>query len=161
MSQQADLVEHSSSKSSPSNELTEGPLVLVIEDEACVRRYLHSALIAENYRCVEAATGQEGLRLALHTPPDLVILDLGLPDWDGQKVLQQLREWLQAPVIVLSARNRERDKVAVLENGADDYVTKPFGMGELLARIRVALRHAARFSRNESSVFRVGDLRVD
>jgi two-component system KDP operon response regulator KdpE len=110
----------------------------------------------------EAETGQKAIRVAAQQPPDLVILDLGLPDMDGQDVLRQLREWLQAPVIVLSARDQERQKIAALDNGADDYLTKPFSTGELLARIRVALRHASRPGSNrESSRFAHDELIVD
>jgi two-component system KDP operon response regulator KdpE len=104
----------------------------------------------------------QALRLAAQQPPDLVILDLGLPDVDGQEVLKQLREWLHAPIIVLSARDQEAQKIAALDHGADDYLTKPFSTGELLARIRVALRHAARVeSDRESAAFTCGDLKVD
>jgi two-component system KDP operon response regulator KdpE len=135
-------------------------LILVIDDEQPIRRFLRAALTAEGYRVVEAGTGEEGIRLAVQQPPDLVILDLGLPGIDGQEVLRQLREWLSAPVIVLSARDQEPQKVAALDAGADDYVTKPFGVGELLARMRTALRHANRGTA-ESSVMEIGDLRVD
>lgn len=142
--------------------MSDGPLILIIEDEEPIRRFLRAALSAENYRLAEAETGQQGIRLALHQPPDLVILDLGLPDLDGQEVLRQLREWLQAPVIVLSARNQEKEKVAALDHGADDYLTKPFGVAELLARMRVALRHAARLPNDPAATtFAIGDLRVD
>lgn len=136
------------------------PLVLVIEDEQPIRRFLRASLTAEGYRVTEAENGEEGLRLAVQQPPDLVILDLGLPGMDGQEVLRRLREWLTAPVIVLSARDQEKQKVEALDGGADDYVTKPFGVGELLARMRTSLRHAHR-AVSESSVISVGDLRVD
>jgi len=135
-------------------------LILIIDDEQPIRRFLRAALTAEGYRVAEAATGEEGIRLAVQQPPDLVILDLGLPGIDGQEVLRQLREWLSAPVIVLSARDQEQQKVAALDAGADDYVTKPFGIGELLARMRTALRHANR-GPAESSVMEIGDVRVD
>src|SRR5947209_4540164 len=108
------------------------PLVLVIEDELPIRRFLRSSLAAENYRLAEAETGQQALRLAAQQPPDLVILDLGSPDMDGQEVLKQLREWLKAPILVLSARDQEKQKVAALDAGADDYLTKPFSTAELL-----------------------------
>ena len=135
------------------------PLVLLIEDELPIRRFLRASLTGDGYRLVEAETGQQGLRLAAQQPPDLVILDLGLPDLDGQEVLRQLREWLHAPVIVLSVRDQEQQKVTALDNGADDYLTKPFNTGELLARIRVALRHAqGRPGDQESSTFASGDL---
>ena len=138
------------------------PLILVVEDELPIRRFLRTSLTAENYRLAEAETGQQAIRLAAQQPPDLVILDLGLPDMDGQEVLQQLREWLKAPILVLSARDQEKQKVAALDNGADDYLTKPFSTAELLARIRVALRHVAKIhGEAESSTFECGDLRVD
>jgi len=135
-------------------------LVLIIEDEQPIRRFLRASLAAEGYRVVEAGTGEEGLRLAAQQPPDLVILDLGLPGMDGQEVLLRLREWLNAPIVVLSARDQEKQKVEALDAGADDYVTKPFGIGELLARMRTALRHAQRVA-SESSVASIGDLQVD
>src|SRR5439155_19881247 len=137
------------------------PLILLIEDELPIRRFLRTSL-GEYYRLVEAETGQQALKLAAQQPPDLVILDLGLPDLDGQEVLRQLREWLQAPIIILSVRDQEKQKVAALDNGADDYLTKPFSTAELLARIRVALRHAARAGpERETSTFSCADLRVD
>lgn len=135
-------------------------LVLIIDDEPPIRRFLRASLTAEGYQVVEAETGEAGLKVAARQPPDLVILDLGLPDLDGQDVLRRLREWLNAPILVLSARDQEPQKVEALDNGADDYLTKPFGVGELLARIRTALRHA-RPAGAESSVLAVGDLRVD
>jgi two-component system KDP operon response regulator KdpE len=137
-----------------------GPLVLLIEDEPPIRRFLRAALTAEGYRLAEAETGEQGLRLAAQQPPDLVILDLGLPDKDGNEVLKALREWLAAPVIILSARNQESQKVQALDSGADDYVAKPFGISELLARMRTALRHAAP-ANAATSIFSVGDLNVD
>src|SRR5438552_14911079 len=118
------------------------PLVLLIEDELPIRRFLRASLTGDGYRLVEAETGQQGLRLAAQQPPDLVILDLGLPDLDGQEVLKRLREWFTGPIIVLSARDQEAQKVQALDGGADDYVTKPFGVAELLARMRTALRHS-------------------
>jgi len=136
-------------------------LVLLVEDELPIRRFLRSALSAEGYRLAEAEEGRQALRLAVQQPPDLVLLDLGLPDMDGQEVLLQLREWLHAPIVVLSARGQEKDKVAALDAGADDYLTKPFSTGELLARIRVALRHAARAGEQESPTFVLDELRVD
>ncbi len=135
------------------------PIVLLIEDEPPIRRFLHASLTGQGYRVVEAPSGEEGLKLAAERPPDLVILDLGLPGADGQDVLRRLREWLSAPVIVLSARDQEAQKVAALDGGADDYVTKPFGLGELLARMRTALRHAARPA--PEPVVAVGDLSLD
>jgi len=139
-----------------------GPAILVIEDEPQIRRFLRAALSANGYRLIEATTAQEGLIQAATCQPDLVILDLGLPDLDGLEVTRRLREWATIPIIVLSARGQESDKIAALDAGADDYVTKPFGIGELLARMRVALRHAMRASREpDSAVFVVGDLQVD
>jgi len=114
--------------------------ILVIEDELPLRRLLRFALEEAGHRFLEAETGEQALRLAAQQPPDLVILDLGLPDLDGLEVLGRLRDWLSAPIIILSARDQEKQKVAALDHGADDYLTKPFSTGELLARIRVALR---------------------
>jgi two-component system KDP operon response regulator KdpE len=136
--------------------------VLLVEDEAPMRRFLRGFLARFDYRFAEAATGEEALRLAGETPPDLVLLDLGLPDMDGQDVILQLREWLRAPIIVLSVRDQEKQKVAALEHGADDYLTKPFSTGELLARIRVAFRHAAHGpGAAATSLFTCGDLQID
>jgi two-component system KDP operon response regulator KdpE len=150
----------SASTDEPQTSRAAGPLVLVVEDEAPIRRFLRAAMLNEGYRLNEAASGQEGLSVALGQPPDLVILDLGLPDLDGQIVLTRLREWCSAPVIVLSARDQEAQKVRALDHGADDYITKPFAVGELLARMRTALRHAAS-APQESSGLAIGDLRVD
>jgi two-component system KDP operon response regulator KdpE len=134
----------------------------LVDDESPIRRLVHTSLTGEGYRVVEAETGEQAVRLAAQQPPDLVILDLGLPDLDGQIVLRQLREWLCAPIIILSARDQEKQKITALDNGADDYLTKPFGTGELLARIRAALRHAARvIDEREASAFSIGDLRID
>ena len=139
-----------------------GPMVLVIEDEVQIRRFLRATLMANGYRLIEAATAQEGLMQAATRQPEIVILDLGLPDLDGLEVTRRLREWTTIPIIVLSARGQERDKIAALDAGADDYVTKPFGVGELLARMRVALRHATRTTRDlDAAMFAVGTLRVD
>lgn len=118
------------------------PLVLLVEDEPQMRRFLRVALEGSGYRYLEAATGQEGLELAAQHRPQAILLDLGLPDMDGLEAMASLREWSQIPVIVISARGQEVDKVKALDLGADDYLTKPFGTRELLARIRVALRHA-------------------
>jgi two-component system KDP operon response regulator KdpE len=139
------------------------PLVLIVEDERPIRRFLRAALEGKEYRVVEAESCAEARARAASEPPDLVILDLGLPDVDGLGFLDWLREWTPAPVLVLSARGREDDKVTALDRGADDYLTKPFGIGELLARLRVALRNRARQSSTtgEEPVFAVGDLRVD
>jgi two-component system, OmpR family, KDP operon response regulator KdpE len=139
---------------------TPGPLILVIEDESQMRRFLRVSLANAGYQLVEAETGAEGLSQAAARNPDLILLDLGLPDQDGVAVTARLREWSKAPIIVLSARGREEDKVTALDQGADDYVTKPFGVSELLARIRVALRHAATGDVSAPE-FSVGELRVD
>jgi two-component system KDP operon response regulator KdpE len=130
--------------SAPLQPSVPGPLVLVVEDEPQVVRFLDASLAAQGYRVVAAGNGEQGLRLAAQYVPDLVLLDLGLPDLDGVEVLRRLRVWFRAPVLILSARGQERAKVAALDAGADDYLTKPFGVPELLARMRVALRHAAR-----------------
>src|SRR6476659_9606263 len=119
------------------------PVVLVIEDERPLQKFLRVTLESQNYAVVEATRGEEGLRHAAMSRPDLVILDLGLPDIDGLEVTRRLREWSATPIIVVSARGKEQDKVVALDAGADDYLTKPFGARELLARVRVALRHAA------------------
>lgn len=118
-------------------------LVLVVEDEPELRRFLRATLVAHGYRALDAATVREGLQLATSHNPDLILLDLGLPDGDGLQLTEQLRGWSRTPIVVISARGKEADKVAALDAGADDYLTKPFGVGELLARLRVALRHAA------------------
>lgn len=117
--------------------------LLVVEDDAPIRRFLRGCLATQEYQLLEAVTAAEGLALAASHGPDLILLDLGLPDRDGLDVLRALREWSQVPVIVLSARGQERDKIAALDGGADDYLTKPFAVGELLARIRAALRRAS------------------
>jgi two-component system KDP operon response regulator KdpE len=138
------------------------PLILIVEDELPIRRFLRAALTASDYRLVEAGAAQEGLDQAALRQPDLVILDLGLPDMDGLEVIRQLRGWSAVPIIILSARQQEGDKVTALDAGADDYLTKPFGIAELLARVRVALRHASRTAAGgDSPLFAVGDLRVD
>lgn len=137
------------------------PLVLLVDDERPIRRLVHTALTHDGYRVLEAETGEEAVRLAVQQPPDVVILDLGLPYQDGQSVLRQLREWLRAPIVILSARDQERQKVAALDAGADDYLTKPFSTAELLARIRVALRHSWSNGTRDAASFSVGKLEVD
>jgi two-component system KDP operon response regulator KdpE len=138
------------------------PLVLVIEDEPQIRRFLRASLTAHGYRLEEAATGKAGLLQASLQPPEIVILDLGLPDMDGLQVTREIRSWSSVPILVLSARGQDQDKVAALDAGADDYLTKPFSVAELAARLRVALRHAARTKSGAGeSVFQVGDLKVD
>ena len=137
-------------------------LILLIEDEPQMRRFLRITLQGHGYRLTEAATGQEGLTQAATRNPDVILLDLGLPDMDGLEVTKRLRAWSQVPVIVLSAREQEDDKIRALDSGADDYLTKPFGAGELLARIRVALRHVAvQHAGTEASVFVLDNLKVD
>lgn len=137
-----------------------GTVVLLIEDEVPTRRFLRAALAADAYTLVEAGTAREGLAQAASRNPDLILLDLGLPDADGIEVTRQLREWSRRPIIVLSARGQERDKVDALDAGADDYLTKPFSVPELLARMRVALRHASG-GEGEDAEFRTGTLTID
>ncbi len=142
--------------------MADQPIVLVIEDESQIRRFLRATLTSRDYIVIEAPTAQEGLTEAATRQPDLVILDLGLPDMDGLEVAKRLREWSRVPIIVLSAREQEHDKIAALDAGADDYLTKPFGVGELMARMRVALRHAATSTQESAeAIFTVGDLRID
>jgi two-component system KDP operon response regulator KdpE len=136
------------------------PIVLVIEDEVQMRRFLRASLSGNGYQVYESETAADGLAQAASRNPDLVLLDLGLPDQDGLIVTERLREWAKMPIIVLSARGKEEDKIKALDAGADDYLTKPFGIGELLARIRVALRHSARSESGESQ-FAMGDVKVD
>jgi two-component system KDP operon response regulator KdpE len=137
-------------------------LVLVVEDEPQVLRFLRASLSARGYRLVEATTGERALVEAATRVPDLVLLDLGLPDLDGVEVTRRLREWSTVPVVVLSARGQESDKIRALDAGADDYLTKPFGVGELLARMRVALRHTARIGDGTGDpAVETGELRVD
>ena len=148
--------------SAPVEEKPKSSLILVIEDDSQMRRYLRTVLTNEGYHIIEATTAQEGIRQVGVRHPDLVILDLGLPDRDGLEVTRDLREWTATPIIVLTARSQENDKVAALDIGADDYLTKPFGTNELLARLRVALRHAIRVVQgSDEPLFTVGDLRVD
>jgi two-component system KDP operon response regulator KdpE len=138
------------------------PLVLVVEDEPQVMRFLRATLPDHGYRMVEAETGAQALVEASTRGPDLVLLDLGLPDLDGVEVTRRIREWSAVPILVVSARGQEHDKVEALDAGADDYLTKPFGTEELLARMRVALRHAVRLKGDTGdTVFEVGELRVD
>lgn len=138
------------------------PVILVIEDDPQIQRFLRATLADSGYDYLMATTAQEGLRLTGLQHPDLIILDLGLPDMDGLEVTRRLREWTSTPIIVLSARNQERDKVDALDAGADDYLTKPFGTAELLARLRVAHRHAIRATQGtDDPVFTTGELRVD
>jgi two-component system, OmpR family, KDP operon response regulator KdpE len=136
--------------------------VLLIEDEAEIRRFLRTSLPAHGYRLYEATTGADGLAQAKARNPNVILIDLGLPDVDGTEVIRQVREWATIPILVLSARDQEQAKVAALDLGADDYVTKPFGVNELLARMRAALRHASRSVADVGEpVFTLGDLKVD
>ncbi len=138
------------------------PLVLVVEDDGPIRRFLRAGLESQGFRMIEAITGAEGIGEAATRAPELVLLDLGLPDMDGIEVVKRLREWSAVPILVLSARGQENDKIAALDAGADDYVTKPFAMGELLARMRVALRRQARTEGTEgATAVEVAGLRVD
>ena len=136
-----------------------GPRVLVVDDEPAIRRLLRTSLAAHKYTVFEAADGQAALAAVIAHRPDLVLLDLGLPDSDGFEITRRLREWTTTPIIVVTVQEQETAKIAALDAGADDYVTKPFGMGELLARMRVALRHAA--SPAAEPVFSAGQLTVD
>ncbi|MEO8797890.1 MAG: response regulator [Polyangiaceae bacterium] len=136
--------------------------ILVIEDEPQMSKFMRLSLTAQGYRVIEAATGEEGLRQAVQHTPDLIVLDLGLPDLDGMEVTRRIREWSVAPILIVSARGREEDKVKALDEGADDYLTKPFATGELLARIRVALRHAARSAHDPAvTTATLGDVTID
>ncbi|HEX5941836.1 MAG TPA: response regulator [Anaerolineales bacterium] len=144
--------------------MSSAPHILVIDDEPQILRAMRTILTEKQFRVTTASRGEEGLALAAANEPDIIILDLGLPDMDGVEVCTHLREWTQIPIIILSVRDSERDKVAALDRGADDYLTKPFGIEELLARVRVALRHSA--SRRslqgaQSKVVKAGDLTID
>jgi two-component system KDP operon response regulator KdpE len=139
-----------------------GPVIILIEDEPEIRRFLRASLLSNGYRLVEATTGGEGLQAAETRQPNLIILDLGLPDMDGLEVIRQLRAWTAVPIIVLSAKGQETVKVAALDAGADDYIAKPFGVSELLARMRVSLRHADRSEQGGATpVLVTGDLQID
>ncbi len=141
--------------------MTSPQAVLVVDDEPSIRRFLRPALEANGFAVLEAGTGRAALELAAAKKPAVVLLDLSLPDMDGLEVLKRLREWTCAPVIVVSARGEEADKIQGLDRGADDYLIKPFGVEELLARIRVALRHAQRSARDPEPVYVHGDLKID
>jgi two-component system KDP operon response regulator KdpE len=140
--------------------LSAAPVALVIEDEPQIRRFVRTALESESWRVVEAATLKDGLSEAATRRPDLVVLDLALPDGDGIELVRSMRGWSGSPILVLSARGEEKDKIQALDAGADDYLTKPFGIGELLARVRALARRGAR-SESGEPVFRVGDIEVD
>jgi two-component system KDP operon response regulator KdpE len=135
------------------------PLILLVEDDLQIRRFLRAALSAEGYRFQEAATAKEGLAQAAAHRPDFILLDLGLPDQDGLEVIRGVREWSTVPILVLSARGRERDKIEALDLGADDYVAKPFTIGEVLARIRAGLRRSSAVA--PGAIFRFGQIEVD
>jgi two-component system KDP operon response regulator KdpE len=138
------------------------PRILAVEDEPPLRRFLSVTLDANGYDVIEAQTLREALERSARERPDLILLDLGLPDGDGMELVRKVREWSHAPIIVLSAREKLADKIQVLDMGADDYLTKPFGVGELLARLRVALRHSARLrAGTDAPVFAAGDVRID
>ena len=137
------------------------PHILVIDDEPQIQRALRTILTEKGFRVTAASRGEEGLNLAATSEPDIIILDLGLPDMDGVEVCTRLREWTQCPIIILSVRDSEREKVAALDQGADDYLTKPFGIEELLARVRVALRHSANRKGEGSNVVKAGPLEID
>jgi two-component system KDP operon response regulator KdpE len=139
----------------------DAPRLLVVDDEPPMRRFLRASLTAAGYAVEEADTGAAALRIAASHPPDAVLLDLGLPDMDGVEVTRRLREWSAVPIVVLSARGRESDKIEALDAGADDYVTKPFAIGELIARLRAALRRSARTGGDEQAVVTTGPLAVD
>jgi two-component system KDP operon response regulator KdpE len=138
------------------------PRILVVEDDPEIRRFLRASLVSSGYHLVESSTGEDGLTKVADERPALVLLDLGLPDIDGLTVIRRLRGWSNVPIIVLSARGGETDKIKALDSGADDYLTKPFSVGELMARIRVALRHVGEEpSDADANEFAVGDLRID
>lgn len=136
-----------------------GQRVLVVDDETSIRRYLRAALSAQGFTVYEAVNGQDALNAVIADRPDIIVLDLGLPDFDGIEVTRRLREWSQIPIIILSVREAEQDKIAALDAGADDYLTKPFSTGELMARMRVALRRL--FSKPDEPILKIGGLQMD
>lgn len=141
--------------------MNNAPHILVIDDEPQILRALRTILTEKEFKVSIANRGEEGLNIAATNSPDVIILDLGLPDMDGVEVCKRLREWTQVPIIVLSARDNEKDKVNALDNGADDYLTKPFGIEELLARVRVSLRHSVQKQGAQNKIVKAGDLTVD
>ena len=141
--------------------MSNAPHILVIDDEPQIQRAIRTILTEKGFQVSTASRGEEGLTLAAAHEPDIVILDLGLPDIDGIEVTRRLREWTQCPILILSVRDSERDKVAALDQGADDYLTKPFGIEELLARVRVALRHSSSRQGTQSKLVKAGDLSID
>lgn len=142
--------------------MNNAPEILIVEDDPQIRRFLRASFTAEQYRFHEALTAEEGIAQAAARQPDLIVLDLGLPDRDGLDVIRTVREWAQTPIIVLSARGQEKDKIAALDSGADDFVSKPFAVGELLARVRAALRRSATIAEGANgATFRAGGVEVD
>jgi two-component system KDP operon response regulator KdpE len=141
--------------------MSNAPHILVIDDEPQILRAIRTILTEKQFQVTTVSRGEEGLTLAAAMEPDLIILDLGLPDMDGVEVCSRLREWTQTPIIILSVRDSERDKVAALDMGADDYLTKPFGIEELLARVRVALRHAGSRKEEQNKIVRAGPITID
>jgi two-component system, OmpR family, KDP operon response regulator KdpE len=141
--------------------MSNNPRILIIDDEVQIQRALRTILTEKQFQVTTASRGEEGLALAVANEPDLVILDLGLPDMDGVEVCTRLREWTQTPIIILSVRDSEHQKVAALDHGADDYLTKPFSIEELLARVRVALRHSARVHGAQSKAVKAGSITID
>lgn len=141
--------------------MNKDPLILIIDDEPQILRALKTILVANHFQVATASTGEQGIAIAVAQPPDMIILDLTLPDMDGIQVCEQIREWSRVPIIVLSVRDSEKDKVAALDKGADDYLTKPFGIEELLARIRVGLRHSEQSLGNAKRVIKAGPVTID
>lgn len=141
--------------------MNKDPLILLIDDEPQILRALKTILTANHFQVAAASTGEQGIALAVAQPPDMIILDLTLPDMDGIRICEQIREWSRVPIIVLSVRDNEKDKVAALDKGADDYLTKPFGIEELLARIRVGLRHSEQSLGNAKRVIKAGPVTID
>ena len=137
----------------------DGLHILVVDDERAIRRFLRASLSSHGHTVIDAASGEEALAITAEKRPDIIFLDLGLPDMDGVEVTSRLREWTQIPIIILSVRDQEKDKIKALDAGADDYLTKPFGMGELMARVRGVLRRSIQTS--SEPIFQVGDLQVD
>lgn len=137
------------------------PTILVIEDCLAIRRFLKTSLLNQGYRYLESSTGFDGLKEAQENNPNVILLDLGLPDIDGLEVIKHLRSWTSIPIIILSARDQEQDKIKALDVGADDYLTKPFSVGELNARLRVALRHALHIHEANTPIFELDGLKID
>jgi two-component system, OmpR family, KDP operon response regulator KdpE len=143
------------------NWMDRDPLILLVDDEPQILRALKTILSSSHFKVLSAVNGEQGIALAASQSPDVIILDLTLPDMDGIQVCEQIRQWSSVPIIVLSVRDSERDKVAALDRGADDYLTKPFNIEELLARIRVALRHSSQSIGNKETIIRAGRLAID